>query len=49
MPTYKGQVTEEDLVQLVEYVKWLGDKSEGKKPAPGTQGEPLTIPELRGK
>jgi len=49
MPTYKGQVTEEDLVQLVEYIKWLGDKSEGNKPPPGTQGEPLTIPELRGK
>ena len=49
MPTYKGQVTEEDLVQLVEYIKWLGDKSQGNKPAPGTQGEPLTIPELRGK
>ncbi|HUB77439.1 MAG TPA: cytochrome c oxidase subunit II [Bryobacteraceae bacterium] len=49
MPTYKGQVTEEDLVQLVEYIKWLGDKSEGNKPFPGTQGEPLAIPDLRGK
>ncbi|HEX3747356.1 MAG TPA: cytochrome c oxidase subunit II [Bryobacteraceae bacterium] len=49
MPTFQGQVTEEDVVQLVEYIKWLGDKSEGKTPAPGTQGEPLTIPELRGK
>jgi cytochrome c oxidase subunit II len=49
MPTYQGQVTEEDLVQLVEYIKWLGYQSEGKKPSPGTQGEPLTLPELRGK
>ena len=48
MPTYQGQVTEEDLVQLVEYIKWLGDKSEGKQPTPGTQGEPLSIPTAEG-
>ena len=32
---YQGQVTEEDMVQLVEYIKSLGDKSEGKEPDPG--------------
>jgi hypothetical protein len=42
-------VTEEDLVQLVEYVKWLGDKSQGNTPLPGTQGQPLTIPMVRGQ
>ena len=48
MPTYQGQVNEDDVVQLVEYIKWLGNKSEGR-PTPGTKGEPLTIPQLRGQ
>jgi cytochrome c oxidase subunit 2 len=49
MPTYQGQVTEEDMVRLVEYIKWLGDKTEGKKPSPGTLGEPQSIESLRGQ
>jgi mono/diheme cytochrome c family protein len=40
MPTFQGLVTEEQLVQLVEYVKSLGPKpgtgpvDSGQKPAP---------------
>jgi cytochrome c oxidase subunit 2 len=40
MPTFQGLVTEEQLVQLVEYVKSLGPKpgtgpvDNGQKPAP---------------
>ncbi len=49
MPTYQGQATEEDITQLVEYIKWMGDKSEGKEPTPGTQGDPLSLPKLRGQ
>jgi cytochrome c oxidase subunit 2 len=37
MPTYQGQTTEEDITQLVEYIKWLGDKPEAKSPN-GTLG-----------
>jgi cytochrome c oxidase subunit 2 len=39
MPTYQGQTTEEDILQLVEYIKWLGDKPEVKKQSNGTLGE----------
>jgi cytochrome c oxidase subunit II len=39
MPTYQGQTTEDDILQLVEYIKWLGDKPEVKKLSNGTLGE----------
>jgi cytochrome c oxidase subunit 2 len=39
MPTYQGQTTEDDILQLIEYIKWLGDKPEVKKQSNGTLGE----------
>jgi cytochrome c oxidase subunit 2 len=39
MPTFQGLVTEEGVLQLVEYVKSLGEKpAAGPSPAPGTTG-----------
>jgi cytochrome c oxidase subunit II len=39
MPTYQGQVNEDGVLQLVEYIKSLGEKPEDKKRAAGTLGE----------
>src|ERR1022692_2873699 len=50
MPTFQGLVTEEQLVQLVEYVKSLGPKpgtgpvDSGQKPAPKKPGNAGTTP-----
>jgi hypothetical protein len=35
MPTFQGLVTEEGLLQLIEYIKSLTPKP-GAQPAPGT-------------
>jgi hypothetical protein len=32
MPTFRGLVTEEDVVELIEYVKSLAPKQTGQKP-----------------
>lgn len=40
MPSFQGQLTEEDMVQMVEYIKWLGDRPADQKTAPGTLGIP---------
>ena len=45
MPTYQGQATEEDVLKMVEYIKWLGDKSENREPTPQTLGHPIGTPE----
>jgi cytochrome c oxidase subunit 2 len=36
MPTFKGQVTEEQLIQLVAYVKSLSGSKSGNSPASGS-------------
>ena len=33
MPTFQGLVTEEDVLQLIEYIKSLGGKSGGEASA----------------
>ena len=39
MPTFQGLVTEEGVLQLVEYIKSLGENPEDKKRSAGTLGE----------
>ena len=39
MPTFQGLVTEDGVLQLVEYIKSLGEKPEDKKRSSGTLGE----------
>jgi cytochrome c oxidase subunit II len=40
MPTFQGLVNEDGVLQLVEYVKSLGEKAEDKKRSAGTLGGP---------
>jgi cytochrome c oxidase subunit 2 len=53
MPTFQGLVTEEQLVQLVEYVKSLGPKpgtgpvDSGQKPAPKKSSKAGSTPANR--
>jgi cytochrome c oxidase subunit 2 len=39
MPTFQGLVTEDGVLQLVEYIKSLGEKPEDRKRESGTLGE----------
>jgi cytochrome c oxidase subunit 2 len=39
MPTFKGLVNEDGILQLVEYIKSLGEKTDDRKPSAGTLGE----------
>jgi cytochrome c oxidase subunit II len=45
MPTFKGQLTEEQLVSLVEYIKSLGGNSAGSK---GNSTSPTNMPTQGG-
>jgi cytochrome c oxidase subunit 2 len=39
MPTFQGLVNEDGVLQLVEYIKSLGEKPDDKKRTSGTLGE----------
>jgi cytochrome c oxidase subunit 2 len=39
MPTFQGQVTEEDLLQLIEYIKSLAKQPTQPAPAPVRRAE----------
>lgn len=43
MPTYKGQITEEELMRLISYLKTLGDTR-----AAAVDGGPLPTPKTEG-
>ena len=44
MPTFAGQVSEENLIALIAYVKSKADE----KPAPGTNAPQVAIPQNSG-
>ena len=37
MPTYKGQLSEEELLQLIIYIKSLGDEDETEEPSAASE------------
>jgi len=48
MPTFKGQVTEDQLLQLVQYVKSLGKEAPAAQPGQATAGAPAAAPPTTG-
>lgn len=53
MPTFKGQLTEEEIIQLIEYIKTLPPAAPGEGAAPGAHSSasaaaPANIADTRG-
>jgi cytochrome c oxidase subunit 2 len=48
MPSFQGQVSEEQILQLIAYIKSIGPKQDGSAPAMATQaGSPAGGPDGR--